>query len=174
MDSMFKPGHRRVGTGRQRHDNVRDVPQPSAFDQDIGGGGTPPQRHEVMGQMFYYASAFDQDIGGGWDTCRSCFGGSRRLLAVTSGVDDAVWMFLGRRLGIPSTRTSAIGTPPASQGLNYMFYYASAFDQDLGWCVDDGVGHENGFFPSARASRRRAASRKWTTSAATPPSPTTP
>ena len=26
-----------------------------------------------------------------------------------------------------------------------MFYYASAFDQDLGWCVDDGVGLDYAF-----------------------------
>ena len=28
--------------------------------------------------------------------------------------------------------------------MTYMFYHASAFDQDLGWCVDDGVFDPNG------------------------------
>ena len=28
-----------------------------------------------------------------------------------------------------------------------MFRYASAFDQDLGWCVDDGVNLDNAFDP---------------------------
>ena len=71
----------------------------------------------------------------------------------------------------PSTRTSARGTPPASRSMSWMFYgasafdqdiggwavhlrvtnmggmfyYASAFDQDLGWCVDDDVSLVNAF-----------------------------
>ena len=40
--------------------------------------------------------------------------------------------------------------------MRYMFYLASAFDQDLGWCVDDGVN-------LARRPRRR----RWDTSGVT-------
>jgi len=36
--------------------------------------------------------------------------------------------------------------------MDYMFYEASAFDQDLGWCVEDGVGLGLAFFSSGCAS----------------------
>ena len=29
--------------------------------------------------------------------------------------------------------------------MRYMFHYASAFDQDLGWCVDDDVSLTDAF-----------------------------
>ena len=36
--------------------------------------------------------------------------------------------------------------------MRYMFHYASAFDQDLGWCVDDDVDLENAFVNAPCAS----------------------
>ena len=36
--------------------------------------------------------------------------------------------------------------------MSYMFYYASAFDQDLGWCVDDDVYMYDAFYGTPCAS----------------------
>jgi len=38
--------------------------------------------------------------------------------------------------------------------MHYMFYRASAFDQDLGWCVDDGVDMSHTFHFTPCASTR--------------------
>jgi hypothetical protein len=36
--------------------------------------------------------------------------------------------------------------------MRYMFMYASAFDQDLGWCVDNGVNLYLAFYDTPCAS----------------------
>ena len=95
----------------------------------------------------------------------------------TSGVMSMDGMFIE---ALSFNRTSARGTPPASYRCTgcsaapwrliktsvidsvttmfWMFYGASAFDQDLGWCVDDDV--DLYAFNGTPASRRRMASYK--------------
>ena len=89
----------------------------SSFNEDIGAWDTSGV--ETMRYMFFGASAFNQDIGN-W--------------AVHS-VKNLYGMFFGASAfnqDIGAWDTWAHKRPHANR--------ASAFDQDLGWCVDDDLG----------------------------------
>ena len=62
-----------------------------------------------------------------------------------------------------SARTSARGTPRASRTMDSMFTGASAFDQDIGACVDAGVTTMEGMFYWASSFNQDIGCVMWTT-----------
>jgi hypothetical protein len=107
--------------------------QAEGFNRDIGGWAV----HSVtdMIRMFSDASAFNQDIGD-W--------------AVHS-VTSMYGMFNGASAfdqDLSAWRIDKI----TSMRMRYMFYYASVFDQNLGWCVDNDVDLGLAFYETECAS----------------------
>ena len=94
----------------------------ASFNEDIGAWDTSGVTD--MNAMFNDAKAFNQDISA-WDT---------------SGVTSMYYMFGSGMFGA-SRFNQDIGdwAVHSVTDMAYIFYYARAFDQDLGWCVDDGV-----------------------------------
>ena len=94
----------------------------------------------TMNEMFgHVATAFDQDISG-WTVDKvteRMFGEPRPLTGTSAGAWD------GRQCHTPCACAVR------------MFRDASSFDQDLAWCVGDGVSLDD-VFNSAWALRRRA------------------
>ena len=124
----------------------------SSFNQDIGGWSIGAVID--MEEMFDGASSFDQDIGT-WDSLwryvdEYAYSRTQPPLIRTSviGRSTASRAWAGCSTAPrPSTRTSAIGRSSSVTNMDYMFNSASAFDQDLGWCLD--VAEFNGALSGA-------------------------
>merc|ERR1712138_156004 len=93
----------------------------SAFDQDIGAWAV--DEVTSMSDMFHDASVFDQDISG-W---------------AVHNVRDMHGMFSYSDIpGISAFNQDLGGWAVDSvTAMSSMFWEASAFNQDLGWCVGD-------------------------------------
>ena len=117
-----------------------DVLLRQAFSQDIGDWAV--RSVTDMSSMFGMASSFNQDIGG-W---------------VVHSVSDMGWMFAG---AASFNRTSLAGRSTASR-MESMFNGASAFYQNLGWCLDEDVDLRGALRTDTRASATSCGVCKWT------------
>ena len=105
----------------------------ASFNEDISAWDTSGVT--MMARMFYKALSFNQPLSG-WQ------------------VDKVTNMNFMFKLPPPLTRTSVIGRDSVTH-MQSMFEGASAFDQDLGWCVGDEVNLGDAFSGTLQSTSRR-------------------